>query len=190
MSQGDNAMSYIRLRSYIVLTVLFTVLCACATNRQLFSPIKGSMFGDKPIRAERIYVICNFPFEYRKDLAKPLANKLKTTFVNQEVHAVAEIQNLNPLALDSGINFHRARLFKPDVILLVRMGESTFDTRGISAWTVNFDLLDSKGKGIWRGWASFYRRNPSDETVEQFANEMLRTLVKAGAITLPGGSQT
>lgn len=181
-------MSYIRL-ARLALLVVFFILGACATNRPLFSPIKGSTFTGNPIKTERLYVICNLPFEHKKDIAEPLARKFQEIFSNHKVHIAVEIQSLNSLALDSGINFHRARLYKPDAILLARMGESTFDTRGLSSWTINFDLLDPKGKGMWRGWGSFYRHNPSDETVEQFTNEVLQTLIRAGAIALPGGSQ-
>jgi hypothetical protein len=143
--------------------------------------VNGSSFRSEPINAERVYVIVNFPQGHVNRLAEPLGAKLQAALAREKLQAAVENQVLNPLALDSGINFHGALAYRANAILLARAGESVTGSSG-AYWTVNFDLLDSRGNGAWRGSFTLRRLQPVEETAEQLANQLVKALIDARAV--------
>lgn len=182
-------MSLIRVFNLVPIISIAFLISACAT-RPAYSPPSGERFASKPINIERMAIIANMPNEFRGNIAIPITQEFTNVFKQNGLHVRSEVQATNPLALSSDVNFTQAKLFKPNAYLLIKFAGSSTGN-GYGNWALIFDLLDEKGRGIWRGSMSLRRLNEMENTSNQVAKEVLQKLIKDQAIEIrPHGDMT
>lgn len=167
-----------------VAVVLATLGCA---NRPVMAPIRGDSFSQQMAPIKSLYVVCYLPIEYRKAIAEPLLPALTSAFAERGVDVQGDIQNVHRLALDSGVDFRSATSRRPQAILIVKLGEASYNSSGFARWNMTFDLIDQSGKGIWRGTAEVMRLDRREELAQSIAKDLVRALGEAKAISLAEG---
>lgn len=166
-------MKYWKTMVYLVLLLAFA---GCA-NRPAYTPIRAEKFGQSPFPVSRLHIILNMPQDYRSRLVQPLEAELVIAFRERGINAGTEFQAVNPLALDSRIRFDKARLNLPDAIMVIRLPEGTSYSS-----TLHIDLMDGKGKGIWRGMSTLNRMTSIESTAKQFSQELVKKLVDEAVV--------
>ena len=174
----------VRAIKVLFLAVVMAFLPACITSPP-YSPLMGQRFVEAPVSVGRIAIIFSAPFEYRDKVLLPMASKFPDVFKGTGVAVSSEVQTVNPLALGGDVNFFRARQAKPDAYLIVKVAGGSM---GASySFNLVFELLNSDGKGLWRGSSTLRRLSEMDMTGEQIAREILRVLVDEQVIRIQKG---
>lgn len=164
---------------FFAVAVIFLSACISVPP---YSPLLGQRFVEAPVSVERMAIIFSAPIEYREKVLLPIALRFPGVFKEAGVAVSSEVQTVNPLALGGNINFSQARLAKPDVYLIVKVVGGSM---GASySFNLVFELLNSDGKGLWRGSSTLRRLNEADITSEQIARDILRILTNERVIRI------
>jgi len=151
------------------------LLTGCAMQRPAYSPVQGEKFRSDALLVERVYVVLSFPAPHNERIGEPLQPAFTTAFKEKGFQAAVELQVLSPLALDSGIRLHGVAAYKPNAIVIVKLSESHWGATS-SYWRLHFDILDGRGKGVWRGQSTVYRLSGIEETTNHIARDLVKRL--------------
>lgn len=162
--------------------LLLLILCFLASFSQVgcvqrpgYSAIRSDRFIGETLPVTRIAIIATMDTENIRKFGNPLVQNLAGRFQSAGYAVQTETQVANPLALGSGTDFRRARQFRPDAIMLIRVESSYSSTYG-SDWDVSFNVLDGKGKGVWRGTTQVRHLREMDATYEALTRQLVEVL--------------
>jgi hypothetical protein len=106
---------------------------------------------------QRVYVLVNVSTD-QLWMAQPLADALQRGLAARAKTVAAEVQPLDPLALEPGPRQQQLRLFGPQAILYCRMESLERIVQGGFGGTGKFacDLYDARSdQALWRSWSTF-----------------------------------
>lgn len=162
--------------------LLLPILCFLVSFSQLgcvqrpgYSAIRSDRFLDETLPVARIAIIASMDTVNIRTIGNPLVQNLASRLQNAGYAVQTETQIANPLALGPATDFRRARQFRPDAIMLIRV-ESGYSSTNGGDWNVSFNVLDGKGKGVWRGTTQVRHLREMDATYEALTRQVVEVL--------------
>jgi len=141
------------MRNTVTLLAAAFVVCACAAPAQIASN-KARDYDKQP---QRLFVMTDIGSEWGNQYYN--AFKAKTIALLSECGAAVEMSRINGLELDEGVHLRRARAFKSDAVLNIRMKSGTKNQSGMYI-AVDYDarMTDVEAKKVvWRSSTHFTR---------------------------------
>lgn len=174
----------------IVLGIVISLSQFGCAQRPGYSAIRSDRFANETLPVGRIAIIASMETADIRGIGQPLVQSLGSQFREAGYTVQMETQVNNPLALGPDTDFRLAHQFRADAVILIRAGSSYSSTYG-GEWSVTFNVLDGKGKGIWRGSTQVRRSKDIDAIYEAVTRQLIATLQGGEVIKLtirPNGS--